>query len=277
MNQESRFIDVNGLRMHVVAAGSGPAVLLLHGFPDTHHVWRKQIGTLAQAGYHVIAPDLRGYGKTDAPGDVEAYELDKLRADVIGVLDAFGIDKARVVGHDWGGIIGWELCMYSASRVLSYVAMSTGHPMAIARAGITQKLRMFYVLGFLMPGLAEHALRAHDWFVLRKATRDEDQIGYWRDALEPPGRLTAALNYYRANARAAMRRRWPPVKTPVMGIWSDHDPALGEAQMRGSAHYVYGSFRFERIRGADHWLQLTAPDRINALLLEFFRSAPTIS
>jgi pimeloyl-ACP methyl ester carboxylesterase len=245
-------------------------VLLLHGFPDTHLVWRKQVPVLAAAGFRVLAPDLRGYGRSDAPGGVFDYTMDKLRGDVLGLLDALHIDKVFLVGHDWGGIIGWQIAALAPERVHRYVAMSTGHPDAIARAGLMQRLRMTYILGFIMPVLAEHTLRAADWFIMRQFTDEPGQADHWKRDLSPPGRLTAALNYYRANLNLALPHGHRKVKVPVMGLWSDRDPALGEKQMRDSAHYVEGEFRFERIRGADHWLQLTAADEVNRLLLQFF-------
>jgi pimeloyl-ACP methyl ester carboxylesterase len=272
MIDESLMLDVNGIRMHATTTGQGPTVLLLHGFPDTHAVWRKQVGPLAAAGYRVIAPDLRGYGRTEAPGGIYDYTLDKLRADVIGLLDALEIGKVILVGHDWGGLIGWQIAAMSPQRVERFVAMSTGHPTAIARAGILQHLRMTYVLGFILPGIAEHTLRAGDWFLMRQFTSEPGQVENWKRDLSAPGRLTAALNYYRANLNLSFPHSYPRVRVPVMGLWSDRDPALGERQMRDSAHYVDGEFRFERIRDADHWLQLTAHERVNALLLDFFGS-----
>jgi pimeloyl-ACP methyl ester carboxylesterase len=267
---ESLMLDVNGIRIHTTTTGQGPAVLLLHGFPDTHLVWRKQVPVLAAAGFRVLAPDLRGYGRTDAPGGVFDYTMDKLRGDVLGLLDALHIDKVFLVGHDWGATIGWQVATLAPERVHRFVALSTGHPYAIARAGILQHIRMTYVLGFIMPGIAEHTLRAGDWFIMRQFTDEPGQADHWKRDLSPPGRLTAALNYYRANLSLALPRGHRQVKVPVMGLWSDRDPALGEKQMRDSAHYVDGEFRFERIRGADHWLQLTADDEVNRLLLQFF-------
>jgi pimeloyl-ACP methyl ester carboxylesterase len=270
VKEESALLDINGLSMHVISAGQGPPVLLLHGFPDTHIVWRKQIEPLVQAGFRVIAPDLRGYGKTDAPVHVHDYSLNHLRNDVLALLDVLGIGRVLLVGHDWGAIIGWSVCMEAPGRVERFVALSSGHPAALEHAGLLQKLRMSYVFGFAVPGLAEHALKAGNWFFVRKFTRDRTQIGHWRRNLRAPGRLTAALNYYRANLKLGLPQQWPPVLVPVMGVWSDGDPALGEKQMRDSAEYVRGVFRYERIEGADHWLQLTGADKLNALLLDFF-------
>jgi pimeloyl-ACP methyl ester carboxylesterase len=269
MIDESLMVEANGIRIHATTTGQGPVILLLHGFPDTHIVWRKQVPVLASAGFRVLAPDLRGYGRTDAPPHILDYTLDKLRADVLGLLDALKIGKVHLVGHDWGGLIGWQLAALAPERIERLVALSVGHPSAIAHAGILQRLRMAYVPLFCMPGIAEHTLRAADWFALRQFTAEPGQAELWKRDLDAPGRLTAALNYYRANIKLAMPQSYPRIKVPVMGIWSDRDPALGEKQMRDSAHYVDGEFRFERIRDADHWLQLTAYDRVNALLLEF--------
>ena len=272
MTEESLMMNVNGIRMHVTSIGQGPTVLLLHGFPDTHLVWRKQVGALAAAGYRVLAPDLRGYGRTDAPRAVHDYTLDKVRADVLGLLDALAIPKVLLVGHDWGGIVGWQIAALSPNRVDRFVAMSTGHPTAIARAGLMQRLRMTYILGFMLPGIAERTLRAGDWYMLRQFTNEPGQVDLWKRDLTKPGRLTAAFNYYRANVNLSFPHSYPRIKVPVMGLWSDRDPALGERQMADSAHYVDGEFRFERIRDADHWLQLTAAEHVNRLLLDFFVS-----
>jgi len=274
MKEESLQLSVNGLRMHVMSAGQGPAVLLLHGFPDTHIVWRKQIAPLVRAGYRVLAPDLRGYGQTDAPQAVSAYRLEHVCADMLALLDVLAIERVRLVGHDWGAAIGWKLCRQAPERFEQFAALSVGHPAAFARAGVLQMLRSSYMLWFMLPGLAEKSLSAGDFYLMRRFTADTTQVRYWRKSLGEAGRLTAALNYYRANLPQGPRlaAASEPVRVPVMGLWSSLDPALGETQMRDSSRYVAETFRYERVDGADHWLQLTAPDRVNALLLDFFRS-----
>lgn len=262
-------LHINGLQMHVVSAGQGPAVLLLHGFPDTHIVWRHQIRALADAGYRVIAPDLRGYGKTDAPRDVQAYAMPFLCADVLALLDALGLDKVSLVGHDWGAAIGWRLCALAPERFERYAALSVGHLKAVLGAGIGQRLRFYYMAIFCIPGFSEWLLKAGNWRIVRTLSRDRSQAEHWIRDLSPEGRLTAALNYYRANIKATRRKGSSRITIPVMGVWSDGDSALGERQMRDSAACVQAGFRYERVDGADHWMQLTAPDRLNALLLDF--------
>lgn len=273
MKLESHYVDVHGLRKYFVSAGSGPAVILMHGFPDTHEVWRRQIPVLAANGLRVIAPDMRGYGKTDAPPGTDAYAMKFLCADILGLMDKLGLEKASLVGHDWGGLVGWQLCMDAPQRIERFVALSTGHPAAIANAGVTQQMRFWYILGFLMPVVAEHAIRANDWYFLRQMTRRPEQVVIWRAALEPEGRLTAALNYYRANLKLGRTRRWRPVEVPVMGVWSDRDYPLGEKQMLDSAQQCRAGFRYERVHGVGHWLQLSAADRVNAMLLDFLKTS----
>jgi pimeloyl-ACP methyl ester carboxylesterase len=153
---ESLMLDVNGLRIHVTSTGQGPTVLLLHGFPDTHQVWRKQVGLLAAAGYRVLAPDLRGYGRSDAPAGIQNYTLDQLRSDMLGVLDALHIDKVFLVGHDWGSLIAWQMATLVPQRIHRLVTLSVGHPAAISHSGLLQHLRLTYVFGFILPGIAEH-------------------------------------------------------------------------------------------------------------------------
>lgn len=269
MDIVSQYARVNGLNMHYVTVGEGPSVVLLHGFPDTHAIWRRQIPALAAAGFRVIAPDLRGYGKTDMPGEVGAYAIDFLADDVLRLMDALGIEQATVVGHDWGALIGWYLAMHAPQRVSRYAALSVGHPKAIAKAGLGQKLRFWYMGVFVTPVLAETLLKAGNWAALRSMNRCREQQQLWIDALAPPGRLTAALNYYRANVKASGTRRWKPVEVPVLGVWSEHDPALGERQMFDTREQCRSGFRYARIDGVGHWLQLSGAEKLNTLLIDF--------
>lgn len=262
---------VNGIGLAVWIAGEGEPVLLLHGFPDTHLVWRRQLGALAAAGYRVIAPDLRGCGQSEAPAGVTAYRIAELVSDVGGILDALGIARVKLVAHDWGAVIGWQFCIRHPERVERYAALSVGHPNAYARSGLLQKLRGYYILLFQLRGFAEFLLRAGNWRLFRTFTSFPGEFPHWRAALERPGRLTAAIDYYRANMRLMFRAGWPAVRVPVMGVWSSGDVALVERQMRESGRFVAAPWRYERIDGANHWLQLDAPERLNPLLLDFLR------
>ncbi|MFL6706673.1 MAG: alpha/beta fold hydrolase, partial [Massilia sp.] len=160
MDLQTQLLKINGLELFVSSLGEGPAVLLLHGFPDSHQVWRHQLTALADAGFRAIAPDLRGYGRSRAPADTSAYQLDHLCADVLGILDALGISRVHLVGHDWGAAIAWQIAIRAPERVHSLVALSVGHPRAFSRAGVPQALRSSYMALFLMRGVAEMVMPA---------------------------------------------------------------------------------------------------------------------
>lgn len=267
----THWIDVNGIRLNVLIAGEGPAVLLVHGFPDCLDVWRRQVPALVAAGYRVIAPDLRGCGQSEAPAGRASYRAEQLVADLAALLDGLGVAKVRLVGHDWGALIGWLFCLAHPGRVDRYVALSVGHPGAYASGSLEQKLKGWYVLFLQLRGLAEWLLRRRDWWLFRTVLAFPAETNAVIERLSRPGRLTAAINYYRANLRLMIRRRWSKLRVPVMGIWSDGDKFLAESQMLASRNWVDAPFRYERIDGANHWLQLTAAERVNALLLDYLR------
>ena len=159
---QHRFFDVNGIRLHVAESGEGPLVVLLHGFPESWYSWRHQLGALADAGYHVIAPDQRGYGRTDRPEGIEHYTRLHLVGDVIGLLDLLGEPQAVVVGHDWGSIIAWDTALLRPDRVLGVASLSVPYfprlPVSI-RAGLVEALgNRVYMQYFQEPGVAEEEL-----------------------------------------------------------------------------------------------------------------------
>jgi pimeloyl-ACP methyl ester carboxylesterase len=267
-------ITVNGLSFHVVDEGAGPAVLLLHGWPDSSVGWRHQIPALANAGYRVIAPDLRGFGASARTEGVEAYRMDVLVGDVLAILDVLGARQVNVVGHDWGSALSWALAALVPERVHRLAALSMGHPSAYFTDAMTQREKSWYMLFFLFPGVAEEALPRDGWALLRSFLRDRGDIDRYLADLERPGALTAALNWYRANLSAKSFGRpitWllPAVHCPVLGVWSDCDDHGGEVQMQASARYVTGPWRYVRIEGASHWIPLDAPETLNKLLVEF--------
>jgi pimeloyl-ACP methyl ester carboxylesterase len=275
-----RTLHANGLEFNLAESGGGPPVLLLHGFPDSWRLWRHQIPALAAAGHRVIAPDLRGFGKSGKPAGVEDYRMRTLVTDVVGLLDALGVGRAAVVGHDWGASLAWVLAMYLPDRVGRLAAVSVGHPQAYATAGLPQWRFSWYMLWFLFPGVAEQALPEDDWALFRRwawrgAEQDPDAERQIAD-LSRPGALSAGLNWYRANIDPATfviddqtRRPLPSVACPTMGIWSSDDFALTEQQMTGSERFVTGPWRYHRLDGVDHWVPVHAPERLNELLLDF--------
>lgn len=271
----STFHQINGLRLRVLSWGDPGArpLLALHGFPDSARLWRRVAPHLAQAGFRVIAPDQRGFGQSDAPSGKSAYVVRTIAADAIAVLDALGVGRAGLIGHDWGSAIGWYLAASRSDRFERYAALAVGHPAAYARAGLEQKLKAWYVLVFLAPGLAEALFGGFDFAGLRRFMGGHPETEAWVADLRRPGRLTAALNWYRANAGALAGAKPFPVNIPVMGIWSSRDVALSEDQMTGSQAFVQAPFRYERIEGVGHWTPLDAPERVGELLCEFFGGA----
>lgn len=265
----SKQIRTNGITLNVIDVGEGEPVLLVHGFPDTHQVWRKQIPALLEAGYRVIAPDTRGCGDSDLPTQVKDYKLPVLVADLVGLLDALELDTVKLIGHDWGAVMAWQLALSHPERISQYIALSVGHPDAYARDGIAQKLKGWYVLFFQLRGLAEMLLTARQWWLFRKLINYAAEWPHLYPMLSRPGRLTAGINYYRANwLKLVLGRNFPRCQVPVIGIHSDGDRYLTEAQMRNSHKYCDAGFSFWPAPGAGHWLQLEQPERINALLLQ---------
>ena len=251
----------------------GVAVLLLHGFPDSSRLWRHQVPALVDAGLRVIAPDLRGFGDSDRPEAVEEYAMRRSFADVLAVLDTLGIERAHVVGHDWGAGLAWALAAWAPARVERLVVMSVGHPNTLREPSIEQREKAWYQLLFQFAGVAEELIRRDDWKLFRQMIGGAvDRDRYVAD-LSRPGALTAGLNWYRANASPAQElertRPFPPVAAPTLGIWSSGDSFLTEEGMLGSSDHVTGQWRYERIEEAGHWLQLDAPERVNELLVEF--------
>ncbi len=162
MLHDARRISTGEVELSTVIAGTGPPLLLLHGFPDSAEVWRYQIPALAEAGYTVIAPDLRGFGRSDAPAHRAAYRVDCILADMLGLLRALDISQpVGLIGHDWGAAVGWLLCMRHPDRVSRFAALSVGHPEAYRRASLRQKLKAWYTLAFQLEGLAERMIAAN--------------------------------------------------------------------------------------------------------------------
>jgi pimeloyl-ACP methyl ester carboxylesterase len=265
-------VEVNGVGIEYEVVGEGRPVVLLHGFPDSGRLWRHQVPALADAGFKVIVPDLRGYGRSDKPAAVEAYTMDLLVGDVLAVLDDAGAERAHVVGHDWGAGVAWATALVAAERVERLVVLSVGHPATFFADGFDQYQKSWYMLLFQFAGIAEEWLSANDWANFRAFGHHPDGDAAIAE-LEANGSLTPGLNYYRANIPPASFLPSdvvpPPIKASTMGIWSSGDVALTEGQMTRSAANVAGTWRYERLDGPGHWMQLEAPDEVSALLIDF--------
>jgi pimeloyl-ACP methyl ester carboxylesterase len=264
--------ESGGAGIEFEVTGEGRPLILLHGFPDSGRLWRHQIAPLADAGFQVIVPDMRGYGASDKPAEVDAYNILYLVADVGAVLDEVGVARAHVVGHDWGAAVAWALAAMAPDRVDHLVALSVGHPSSFRAGGYEQHEKSWYMLLFLFPDIAEQWLSNDGWANLRDWGGHPDADAVIAE-LEANGSLTPGLNWYRANippeSYIAPPLALPPIAAPTMGVWSSGDIALTEGQMTRSRTHVSGPWRYERLEGPGHWMQLEAPDDVNRLLLDF--------
>jgi len=275
-------VETNGVSLHVARAGpeDGPLVILLHGFPEFWYGWRSQIGPLAGAGYRVWVPDQRGYNLSDKPSPVAAYALDTLTADVIGLIDAAGRERATLIGHDWGGIVAWWAALRHPDRLERVAVLNAPHPAVMRRHAIrhpSQLLKSWYILFFQLPRLPEASLRRGNWNGLERALREtsrpgtfpEAELALYRTAWSEPKALTSMIHWYRALVRHQPR---PPddlrVRIPSLLIWGARDHFLNRELATSSASLCEDG-HLELIEEATHWVQHEEPDRVNRLLLDF--------
>jgi len=275
------FVAGDGVRLHVARAGEGPPVILLHGFPENWASWQHQIPALADAGFAAWALDLRGYNLSERPARRAAYHLAHLVDDVAALVRATGAARAHVVGHDWGGVIAWTFAAYHPELLDKLVILNAPHMDIYLRKvrRPPQMLRSWYVLFFQLPGIAEWALSARDFRALRKLFRagggtrepfSAEEIEAYIEALSPPGALTAALNYYRANLRLGALRfaLTAPIEASTLVIWGEQDGALGVELLEG-LEAVAPCVEIHRVPHAGHWVQNEAPAEVNQRLLAF--------
>ena len=284
MTASQHMVQGNGLRFRTMADGpaDGELAVLLHGFPEGAESWSKQVDALAKAGALAVAPDMRGYGLSDAPPYVGDYAIDNLVEDVAGIIKAFGRTSAHVAGHDWGALVAWFFASAHPEMTKSLTVLSVGHPAAVAEAGWKdedQRNRSRYIALFLMQGKAEHVLAEDGYRRLRAmfALPPNPQAvprgvveGFVR-SMSREGRLTAALNYYRANLSDpkawAARARQLEVAAPTVLLWGDQDPALGRLQAENTAEHMTVGYRLEILEGAGHWLQFERADEVGRSLV----------
>jgi epoxide hydrolase 4 len=272
---------VNGVKLHYAEMGSrsSPMVVLLHGFPQNWYQWRLVMPRLAEQ-FHVVAPDMRGYNWSDKPPGVGSYSYDRLAGDIAGLVEAFGREKAHVVGHDWGGLAVWYAGIFRPERVDKLVVINAPHPGAYQRelVSTSQLLRSYYVYLFQMPLLPEALLRLTVGPSLRSTAYvpgafSDEALDAYRNGVAQPGAATAMINYYRAAFRYTVRRGHAPgvngmVARPTMLVWGMKDFALVPDLSYDLDRWVPG-IRVERIQDCGHWVPEEKP-RLTAELLAGF-------
>jgi pimeloyl-ACP methyl ester carboxylesterase len=281
---EHKLTPTNGITLHAVTAGpeDGPLVLLLHGFPEFWYGWRRQIPALAAAGFRVLAPDQRGYNLSDKPRDLAAYRLDELAADVLGLIDDAGRDRAYVVGHDWGAMVAWWLALVAPQRVARLAILNVPHPYVARRHLISdpeQQMRSLYAGFFQLPWLPEAALSAGDWQATEQAMRNsslpgtfsEADMAEYRRAWAMPGAMTTMLNWYRASLQRPMAD-WPEprVVVPTTIIWGLKDFAL-RGEMAAESAAECDEVELIELPDNTHWVQHEAPELVNETLITRFQ------
>ncbi|GLY68631.1 alpha/beta fold hydrolase [Amycolatopsis taiwanensis] len=285
-----RDVSANGIRMHIAEAGHGPTVLLLHGFAEFWWAWRHQLLTLADAGFHVVAADLRGYGDSDKPP--RGYDGWTLAGDVAGLVRALGERRAHLVGHDWGGMLAWTVAALHPRLVESVSVLGGAHPLAYRSAVGRQRGQArasSYLFRFQLPMAPERRLVADDAAEVERLLRAWSGPGWprtddfaetasaFRHAMLVPGVAHSALEYYRWAFRAQFRgegRRFRAavrdrVTAPVLQLHGDADPCVLPETARASAPWQGAGSRFESFAGVGHFPHLEDPERTSKSLLAF--------
>lgn len=275
-------LSSNGVQLHVAQAGppDGLPVVLLHGFPEFWYGWRHQIGPLAEAGYRVLVPDQRGYNRSEKPAGVAAYRPDLLVRDLLGLLDGLGLQRASLVGHDWGAVVAWWAAYAAPDRFDRMAILNVPHPRVFSRAlssSWRQRLRSWYIAAFQVPLLPELALRAFGAVGLklmlartsRRGTFSRQDLKRYRQAWLQPSAVRSMLHWYRAMARYPARISTRGlVQVPTLMIWGARDAAFGPELAQASIERCKRG-KLVPIEHASHWVQHEAAERVNKLLLEF--------
>jgi epoxide hydrolase 4 len=278
---QHRDIMTNGIRMHYVTQGNGPLIVLLHGFPEFWYSWRYQIPFLAERGYTVVAPDLRGYNDTDKPRT--GYDVPTLLRDIAGLIKGLGQEKAIIIGHDWGGVLAWAFAMSYPQMTERLIVMNAPHPQAMQQAFRTLKQlrKSWYIFAFQLPWLPENALLRNNAYeigrmlkgaAVQKSAFPNEVLATYQEAMSKPGAMTAALNYYRQLIRHPLRsaKNYASIGVPTLLIWGEQDIALGIELTYGLEQWV-PNIQIKRIPDSGHWVQQEKPELVNTLIAEFLR------
>jgi pimeloyl-ACP methyl ester carboxylesterase len=259
----------DGLRFDVTDGGpvGGEVVILLHGFPTDRTSWDRVAARLHAVGLRTLAPDQRGYCLTARPGDRDAYRLDELVADVLGLVDASGRERVHLVGHDWGGALAWLVAGNHPDRIASLTVLSTPHPAAMRRAwsrGTEQKRKSWYIAAFQLPHLPERLLAARFEGVLRRSGLPAADGSRYAAVLGDPAALAGPINWYRAARHSGVRAH--RVEVPTTYVWGSRDPFLGRVAAELTAEHVTGDYELVEL-DAGHWLPETRDAEAAAAIL----------
>jgi len=250
-------------------AADGEPVVLLHGFPQDGSSYDRVVPRLTERGFRVLVPTQRGYAATARPLRRSDYRMPELVADVTALLDAAGLDRVHLVGHDWGGAVAWSFAIAQPSRVITLTALSTPHPAAMAEGMVhsSQALKSWYMGLFQLPWLPEQLVSRSLVKTLSDSGLPKADATRYVAAMTEPGALTAALNWYRGVGLPAPWRKVPDVSVPTTFVWGDRDFALGRYAAEHTAEHVTADYTFEPLR-AGHWLPETRPEQVAAAIID---------
>ncbi len=277
------YVEVNETTLHVVQAGpvDGPLLILLHGFPEFWYGWRAQIPYFAAAGYRVWAPDQRGYNLSAKPRGLDAYRIDLLASDVVGLVAAAGRERAYLVGHDWGAAVAWWTAVLYPERLYKLGILNVPHPLVMARhlrQSAAQLRKSWYMFFFQLPWVPEAATRVANWRAGVKAlqgssrpgTFTAEDLARYRLAWGRPGAFTGMLNWYRAMLQRPPKRvNDVRVQVPTFIIWGMQDMFLDYEMVEPSIS-LCADGRYRLIPEATHWVQHEEPEQVNQQLTQFF-------
>jgi epoxide hydrolase 4 len=278
------YAEIGDQRLHYVEAGEGPLIVLLHGFPEYWYAWRLQIKPLAAAGFHVVAPDMRGYNLSTKPNGVAAYDFDQLTADIVGLIHERGAQSALLVGHDWGGSVAWATAMSHPEVVDRLAILNAAHPRKLSE-GLHhpgQLRKSWYFFFFALPDLPESVVHANNWHFFRHFLHDAnpayttEEMDRYIEAWSQPGAATGMINYYRSSVRTPAKKAAAaiqPIKASTLVIWGEADQYLGQELAEPDHDDVPNLERVERIPNASHWVHHDASERVTQLLIDFYASA----
>ena len=273
------YITINGVNLHYVTQGSGPLMLMLHGFPEFWYSWRYQIPEFA-SNFKVVAPDLRGYNDSDKPASQSAYKMNELVRDVEGIIRELGYEKCVLVAHDWGGGIAWSFASKYPQMLEKLIIMNCPHPAKFSEGLRTpqQLLRSWYMFFFQLPVIPELFLQAQDYqfienafkgMAIKKSAFSTEDINVYKDAAAKRGALTAMINYYRNILGSPMFNQNSSIlEVPTLMIWGEEDTALGKELTYGTESYVE-DFQIKYISNCSHWVQQEQPELVNQYMREF--------
>jgi pimeloyl-ACP methyl ester carboxylesterase len=278
------YAQVGDVTLHYVEAGEGPLVVLLHGFPEFSFGWREQIPALAAAGFHVVAPDLRGYNLSSRPSHIKDYAGAKLADDISRLIRELGYESAMLVGHDWGGTVAWTVAMNHPEVVERLAILDAAHPRKLQKGLFNprQLLRSWYFFFFVLPWLPERIVRARRFRFFRHFLRDASpaytsaEMDRYVEAWSQPGALKGMIDYYRYSVLTPPWKAWNairPISAPTLVIWGQRDRYLGRKLAQPEHHDVPNLDRVERLPNASHWVHHDEAERVNELLVDFFTPA----